>query len=476
MICCRSVKKNSDVTSISSNDQTSDIIIDDPRILYPPGLNYENRNRTTRHSYVNPGSQIPTSPSKWKRGRFLGQGAFGQVYVGFNSDSGQMCAMKEVILCPEDPKSRESVKQLRRIGDKFIIFLEYVAGGSIYKLLQQYGPFDEPIVRNYTRQILDIKGANILVDPSGIVKLADFGVAKDISGDSCPLSLKGSPYWMAPEVIKNSNGCNPAVDIWSLGCTVIEMATTKPPWSQYEWAAAMFKIWSTEELPAMPDELSAEGKDFVQHCLQRNPMHRPSAAQLLQHPFVKDAKQPLPIHQVYAENVNPCFLGPEAAHSYLTRSYRISSGSSNPYSPSCPVSPTMRSQLPLSGNNAVSFHKTRHQTLKDEALGAIPRPKIVMSGRMSPTPISSPATPSGGGSSSVSPRTPGSSYAYRGTFPFNNDGVLGYHYRQTNMEGGSPSKLHLPEHVPQLEIADKSKTDLILDINSSAGLKTVNVL
>ncbi|KAK8934115.1 Mitogen-activated protein kinase kinase kinase YODA [Platanthera zijinensis] len=55
-----------------------------------------------------------------------------------------------------------------------------------------------------------------------------------ITGQSCPLSFRGSPYWMAPEVIKNMNGCNLAVDIWSLGCTVLEMATSKPPWSQYE--------------------------------------------------------------------------------------------------------------------------------------------------------------------------------------------------------------------------------------------------
>nr|CAD1824638.1 unnamed protein product [Ananas comosus var. bracteatus] len=82
----------------------------------------------------------------------------------------------------------------------------------------------------------NIKGANLLVDPNGRVKLADFGMAKHISGQSCPLSFKGSPYWMAPEVIKNTNSCCLVVDIWSLGCTVLEMAASKPPWSQYEGA------------------------------------------------------------------------------------------------------------------------------------------------------------------------------------------------------------------------------------------------
>ncbi|XP_020110648.1 mitogen-activated protein kinase kinase kinase 9-like isoform X2 [Ananas comosus] len=82
----------------------------------------------------------------------------------------------------------------------------------------------------------NIKGANLLVDPNGRVKLADFGMAKHISGQSCPLSFKGSPYWMAPEVIKTTNSCSLVVDVWSLGCTVLEMATSKPPWSQYEGA------------------------------------------------------------------------------------------------------------------------------------------------------------------------------------------------------------------------------------------------
>ncbi|KAF5932543.1 hypothetical protein HYC85_028714 [Camellia sinensis] len=110
-----------------------------------------------------------------------------------------------------------------------------------------------------------------------------------ITGQSCPLSFKGSPYWMAPEVIKNPTGCNLAVDIWSLGCTVLEMATGKPPWSQYEGVAALFKIGNSKELPAIPENLSDEGKDFVRLCLQRNPLHRPTAAKLLEHPFVNNA-------------------------------------------------------------------------------------------------------------------------------------------------------------------------------------------
>uniref|UniRef100_A0A0C9RJH7 mitogen-activated protein kinase kinase kinase n=1 Tax=Wollemia nobilis TaxID=56998 RepID=A0A0C9RJH7_9CONI len=267
----------------------------------------------------------PSSPgSRWKKGNLLGRGTFGHVYAGLNNGTGKMCAMKEVPMLSDDPKSKESVKQLvqeiallsrlrhqnivqyygsEMIADKLYIYLEYVSGGSIHKLLQEYGKFEEPIIRTYTRQILaglaylhkkntvhrDIKGANILVDTNGQVKVADFGMAKHITAQSCPLSFKGSPYWMAPEVIKNANGYNLAVDIWSLGCTVLEMATAKPPWSQYEGVAAMFKIGNSKELPSIPDHLSEEGKSFVKLCLQRNPALRPTAAQLLEHPFVKNA-------------------------------------------------------------------------------------------------------------------------------------------------------------------------------------------
>lgn len=85
----------------------------------------------------------------------------------------------------------------------------------------------------------------------------------------------------------NKNGYSFEVDIWSLGCTIIEMGTGRHPWHQYEHVHAMFKIVNTKDMPEIPERLSKEGKDFLSLCLKRDPAQRPSATQLLRHPFVQ---------------------------------------------------------------------------------------------------------------------------------------------------------------------------------------------
>lgn len=270
--------------------------------------------------------------SQWKKGKLIGRGTFGSVYVASNSETGALCAMKEVELFPDDPKSAECIKQLEQeikllsnlqhpnivqyfgsetVEDRFFIYLEYVHPGSINKYIRDHcGTMTESVVRNFTRHILsglaylhnkktvhrDIKGANLLVDASGVVKLADFGMAKHLTGQRADLSLKGSPYWMAPELMQAvmQKDSNPdlafAVDIWSLGCTIIEMFTGKPPWSEFEGAAAMFKVM--RDSPPIPESMSPEGKDFLRLCFQRNPAERPTASMLLEHRFLKNSLQP----------------------------------------------------------------------------------------------------------------------------------------------------------------------------------------
>ncbi|XP_057476240.1 mitogen-activated protein kinase kinase kinase NPK1-like [Actinidia eriantha] len=135
----------------------------------------------------------------------------------------------------------------------------------------------------------DIKGANILVDNKGCIKLADFGASKkvvELATMTGAKSMKGTPYWMAHEVILQT-GHNFSADIWSVGCTVIEMATGKPPWSQqYQEVAALFHIGTTKSHPPIPEHLSVEAKDFLLKCLQKEPNLRHAASDLLQHPFV----------------------------------------------------------------------------------------------------------------------------------------------------------------------------------------------
>ncbi|KAL6549961.1 hypothetical protein OROMI_020449 [Orobanche minor] len=397
----------------------------------------------------------PSSPaSRWKKGRLLGRGTFGQVYLGFNSGSGEMCAMKEVTLFSDDPKSKESAQQLGQeiallsrlrhpnivqyygsemVDDKLYIYLEYVSGGSIHKILQEYGHLGEAAIRSYTQQILsglaylhtkntihrDIKGANILVDPNGRVKLADFGMAKHITGQSCPLSFKGSPYWMAPEVITNSSGCNLAVDIWSLGCTVLEMATTKPPWSQYEGVAAMFKVGNSKELPELPDHLSDDGKDFVMKCLQRNPSYRPTAAQLLEHPFVKNSvflERPVlsaePLESAHA--LPHAVRAPGFRRSETSRCLDSSGAVNHPQSPD--IVPGF-SSMALAFFNPRRFVRSNGYTVRNIAnpvspsgnsLSQSPPPQHSQL-RLSPSPMSSPrvapgaSTPPGGGSKGTVP-------------------------------------------------------------------------
>ncbi|PQQ18164.1 mitogen-activated protein kinase kinase kinase YODA [Prunus yedoensis var. nudiflora] len=274
---------------------------------------------------------------QWIKGKLIGRGTFGSVYVATNRETGALCAMKEVELFPDDPKSAECIKQLQQeikvlsqlkhpnivqyygseiVDDRFYIYLEYVHPGSINKYVHEHcGAITEAVVRSFTRHILsglaylhstktihrDIKGANLLVDSCGVVKLADFGMAKHLSGHVGNLSLKGSPYWMAPELMQtvmhkdNNSDLALAVDIWSLGCTIIEMFTGKPPWSEYEGAAAMFKVM--KDLPPIPETLSSEGKDFLRRCFRRNPAERPTAAMLLEHRFLKNS-QPQDVQSV----------------------------------------------------------------------------------------------------------------------------------------------------------------------------------
>ncbi|XP_010851953.1 PREDICTED: mitogen-activated protein kinase kinase kinase 19 isoform X5 [Bison bison bison] len=187
------------------------------------------------------------------------------------------------------------------------IFMEFVPGGSISSIINRFGPLPEMVFCKYTEQILqgvaylhencvvhrDIKGNNVMLMPTGIIKLIDFGCAKrlawaGLNGTHSDMlkSMHGTPYWMAPEVI-NESGYGRKSDIWSIGCTVFEMATGKPPLASMDRMAAMFYIGAHQGLmPPLPDCFSENAADFVRACLTRDQHERPSAVQLLKHSFL----------------------------------------------------------------------------------------------------------------------------------------------------------------------------------------------
>ncbi|KAI2791255.1 Serine/threonine-protein kinase SSK22 [Penicillium oxalicum] len=246
--------------------------------------------------------------------------------------------------------------------DKVYIFMEYCSGGSLASLLEHGRIEDETVIMVYALQLLeglaylhqagivhrDIKPENILLDHNGIIKYVDFGAAKIIArtgrtvapvdGPSGGMLAKdnqmtnqmasqrgknqktttGTPMYMSPEVIRgdtsdlvNRQG---AVDIWSLGCVILEMATGRRPWSTLdnEWAI-MYNI-AQGNTPALPtqDQLSDIGIDFVRRCFECDPLQRPTAAELLQHEWIVSIRQ-----QVVVEPPTP---GSEAGYSSSTSS------------------------------------------------------------------------------------------------------------------------------------------------------------
>jgi len=265
----------------------------------------------------------------WKRGQLIGQGAYGKVYECLNLENGQLHAVKHVKLAGSTSQIEKQVSLLQKeisllksLSHKNIvkylhaeiteskngvyIIMEYVSGGSIRHLLDKFGKFEENLVRLYTKQILeglsflhsnriihrDIKSANLLVTQRGNIKLSDFGASKRLGGscvDQCR-SLRGSPYWMAPEVAKRV-GHGFAADIWSVGCVVIEMLTGSFPWSKVTCSTkeVIRIISNTVSHPPIPGGISTECQEFLKCCLKVNPAERSTANELLTHSFIQQA-------------------------------------------------------------------------------------------------------------------------------------------------------------------------------------------
>jgi cell division control protein CDC15 len=176
--------------------------------------------------------------------------------------------------------------------------LEYVEGGSLAGIIKKQGPLSEALAAKFVKQVLegllylhsqgvihrDIKGANILKTKDGQVKLADFGVATKLSETVKSMSFAGTPYWMAPEIVENGHGTS-ACDIWSLGCTVIELITGYPPFYDLDVMPALYRLVQDPH-PPLPSGISGKLTDFLLACFQKEPLIRVSAAKLLNHKFI----------------------------------------------------------------------------------------------------------------------------------------------------------------------------------------------
>ncbi|GAA5871857.1 hypothetical protein JCM8547_003289 [Rhodosporidiobolus lusitaniae] len=326
-------------------------------------------------------SSLSNISLRWQQGKFIGGGTFGNVYLAVNLDSGEELAVKEIRFqdlqsAPHLVKTiRDEMKVMEMLRhdnivqyygievhrDKVYIFEEYCPGGSLANLLEHGRIEDEIIIQIYALQMLsgliylhsqgvvhrDIKPDNILLDGNGTIKYVDFGAAKVLAKNQKSLasrsrmgssrgarslaldpggagpadanSLTGTPMYLSPETVKGERrGKTGAMDVWAVGCVILECATGRRPWSNLdnEWAI-MFHIGIAVQHPPLPEphQLSELGIDFIRQCLIIDPDKRPSAEELMLHPWIQEATQQ--ISAAYEEESAP------------TSSFRSSVGTSS---------------------------------------------------------------------------------------------------------------------------------------------------
>nr|XP_010978727.2 serine/threonine-protein kinase 10 [Camelus dromedarius] len=268
----------------------------------------------------------------------LGDGAFGKVYKAKNKETGDLAAAKVI-----ETKSEEELEDyiveieilatcdhpyiVKLLGayyydGKLWIMIEFCPGGAVDAIMLELDRgLTEPQIQVVCRQMLealtflhgkriihrDLKAGNVLMTLEGDIRLADFGVsAKNLKTLQKRDSFIGTPYWMAPEVVMcetmKDTPYDYKADIWSLGITLIEMAQIEPPHHELNPMRVLLKIAKSDPPTLLtPSKWSAEFRDFLKTALDKNPETRPSAAQLLEHPFVSSITSNKALRELVAE-------------------------------------------------------------------------------------------------------------------------------------------------------------------------------
>ncbi|KAL6614671.1 hypothetical protein ACP70R_036941 [Stipagrostis hirtigluma subsp. patula] len=305
------------------------------------------KTNTPRRKRSNPEGRAPagetqntmdsSTAKQLRRVRTLGRGASGAVvWLASDEVSGELLAVKSagaggaeqlqheerVLEGLSSPHIVPCLGSRAAAGGEYQLFLEFAPGGSLAdEAARSGGHLEECAIRAYTGDVArglaylhdrslvhgDVKARNVVIGGDGRAMLTDFGCARPVES---PRPIGGTPAFMAPEMARGEEQ-GPAADVWALGCTVIEMATGRAPWSDVgdDVLAAVHRIGYTDAAPEVPGWLSPEAKHFLGGCFMRLPGDRSTAAQLVDHPFVSSATAA--VRDCYSQPAKPECASPK---------------------------------------------------------------------------------------------------------------------------------------------------------------------